>query len=393
MKVDYSKVADKVRFWKKIVESAKDFTGTSPPSIFVGKAFYPKVFVGILSPPVHNESANFLDSPEKWYSQKLSADEIMNLRGQLIYSRFQAKAVVRPSGRLEETTQEVAMASKPTDVEIELKKNPQFKFTFDSWVTPVGNPAPVLKARVTENPHVDRKVDYVVGDTDLKAKNAVVDLYKSGIDVSSIQKIFSAGLLGINLQRKFVPTRWSITAVDDTIGKFLAEEIKDFQELGEIRYFFNSYLDNFYHIILIPGPYQFELVESWIDENGRRVIGADYENHWGRKNYADNTHGAFYSGRLAAIEYLKKIRRQASVIIFREILPDYNLPVGIWQLREAVRDAFNKNYETFSTVDHALQKISTVTKTGVLWKQNSTLLKNLSRQTTLRKFYPSKPLS
>lgn len=387
MKVDYSKLADKVKFWRKIVESAKDFTGTSPPSIFVGRSFYPKVFVGILSPPVHHESANILDSPEEWYARKSSIDEIMNFRGQLIYSRFKTNSVKRPSGRLEETTQEVAMSSKPTDVEIELRKNPQFKFIFNSWITPVGNPAPVLKARLTENPHVERSVDYVVSDSDLKANNAVVNLYKSGLQVSTIQKIFSAGLLGVNLERKFIPTRWGITAVDDIIGKHLREEIKNFQELGEVRYFFNSYLENYYHILLIPGQYQFELVESWIEESGRRNIGADYENYWGRKDYADKTHGAFYSGRLAALEYLKKIKRQASVLILREISPDYNLPVGIWQLREAVRDAFNKKFETFSTVDQALQKISSLTRTGFLWKQNSTFLKNLNQQTTLRKFY------
>ena len=53
MKVDYGKVADKVKFWKKTIESVKDFTGSSPPAVFVGRAFYPKVYVGILAPPQH----------------------------------------------------------------------------------------------------------------------------------------------------------------------------------------------------------------------------------------------------------------------------------------------------------------------------------------------------
>src|SRR5437879_4385191 len=117
MRVDYSKYADKVLFWKSVVENVKDFTGTSPPSIFVGRNFYPKVFVGVLSPPQQHETTEILDSPESWYKERATIAQILGYRGQMVYSRFQIDSVKNRPGKLEEVVQEVSMAKKSADVE------------------------------------------------------------------------------------------------------------------------------------------------------------------------------------------------------------------------------------------------------------------------------------
>jgi hypothetical protein len=275
MKIDYSKVLDKVKFWKKTIENVKNFTGSSPPAIFVGRAFYPKVWVGILAPPMHSENAEILDFPEKWYEEKASIEKILDYRSQLVYSRFKVSTVKRPIGRLIETTQELAMAKKSTDVEIELKKNPVFKLRLSNWFTPIGNPAPILNARLTENVKVERKVEYIISDSSLKAQEAIIELYKHKIPISRLQKIFSAGLLGLSTQRKFVPTRWSITAVDDIIGKNLMQEIKDYPTINEYQLFSNEYLANHFEILLIPQIYSFELIEAW-DLDRIPSIGSDF---------------------------------------------------------------------------------------------------------------------
>ncbi len=385
MKVDYSKYIDKVKFWKQTIENAKNFTGTSPPSLFVGRAFYPRVFVGLLSPPQHKENAEVLDSPEIWYKQQANISQILNFRGQMIYSRFRS-AVKQPQGKLIETTQEVAMAKNPADIEVELRKQPKFRMIFDSWAQPVGSPALVESVRLTENPHVESKVDYVTSDNDLKAQNAVSELYRHGLQVSRIQKIFSAGLLGTKLQRKLVPTRWSITAVDDLVGKSIVEKVKDYQEISEFMLFSNEYLGNHYEILLIPGTYQYELIESWTNDFGVPTLSADYERYWLRESYATGTHGAFYAGRLAVAEFLEKIKRQAAVLIVREISPEYDIPVGIWQLRETVRGAFNKSYEKFDNLESAVQKICERVRVGNKWKVKSLLLRDLRNQNTLTSF-------
>jgi len=387
MEVDYSKVMDKVKFWKAAIENAKDFTGTTPPALFVGKFGYPKVYIGILAPPVHQERevADMLDSPERWYAQRATIEQILNFRGQMIYSRFKSP-VKQASGKLVEATQEVAMVRKPTDVEVELKKQPKFNMKFDTWATPIGNPAQVLKVELTENPSVERKVDYMVSDMDIKAHDAAVELYRFGLPVSRIQKIFSAGLLGVRIQRKFVPTRWSLTAVDDIIGKSIIRCVKDYQQLSEIRLFSNEYLGNHYEILLMPGAYEYELVEAWNVDSPYPMIGSDYERHWLRESYADTTHGAFYSGRLAAGEYLDKIKRQAAVLIVREVRPEYTVPMGIWQLRECVRGAFTKSFEKFDTLEQAIDRICSKMIVGRKWIRKSKMLRELREQKRISDF-------
>lgn len=385
MKVDYSKVVDKVKFWKQVIENVKDFTGSSPPAVFVGRAFYPKVYVGILSPPQHQITAEILDSPEKWYEQKASIEQILNYRGQLIYSRFKTSSI-KASGKLIDVTQELAMARKPTDVEIHLKKSPRFTFSFDGFTQPIGNPAPIDSAVLTENPSVEHKVDYIISDTDLKAQNAVVELYQHNLPVSRIQKIFSVGLLGLPIQRKFVPTRWGITAVDDILGKILLDRIKDYQELNEILLFQNDYLANHFEVLLIPGNYQFEFIENWDLDKPVITMASDYENYWGRKTYASNTHGGYYAARIGALEYLDRIKRQSTVLIVREIRPEYYADVGVWKVRETVRDAFNKPYEKFDTVNQAVKRICERMVIGKKWIVKSKLMKNLKEQRKIKYF-------
>jgi len=381
MRVDYSKIVG-LKFWKDVIENAKNFMGTSPPSIFCGHFGYPSIHVGILAPPQHLETAEILDFPERWYEQKANINQIINYRSQLIYSRFRTN--IKSVGKLAEVTQELAMSKKPVDVEIELKKNPKFQFIFDSRnSTPVGNPAPLLQARLTENPTVERKVDYIISDVDLKAAGAVTRLYNGKIPVSRIQKMLSAGLLGMKIERKFVPTRWSITAVDDMLGKIILEQVKDYKDIDTVKLFFNEYIGNQYFVLLVPGAYQYELVEMW-KTFGENAVSSDYEHYWGRKTYARTTAGAFYAGRLAAMEYLDKIKRQAAVLIVRNVTEEYSMPLGIWQLRESVRDAFNQPYEKFDTMQQAVKKISE--KFGDKWVAESKLLKNMKDQRKIMQF-------
>jgi len=48
-----------------------NFTGSSPPEIFVGEFNYPNIYTGILSPIEHDESSFKLSSPEDWFKARL----------------------------------------------------------------------------------------------------------------------------------------------------------------------------------------------------------------------------------------------------------------------------------------------------------------------------------
>ena len=54
------------------------------------------------------------------------------------------------------------------------------------------------------------------------------ELQNKGIDEYHMTKLLSAGTLGQGDKRKIVPTKWSITAVDDTYGKKIREEIQHY---------------------------------------------------------------------------------------------------------------------------------------------------------------------
>jgi hypothetical protein len=115
-------------------------------------------------------------------------------------------------------------------------------------------------------------------------------------------------------------------------------------------------------------------------------IGSDYERNWLREKYADSTHGAFYSGRLAVGEHLDRIKRQSAVLIVREVRPEYYAPLGIWQLRETVRGAFDKTFERFDTIEQAIDRICSRLTVGRKWITKSELLRNLKEQKKIKQF-------
>jgi len=387
-------IVQRLNFWKSTIENVKDsFFGTSPPSIFVGRYNYPRVNVGILSPPVEIDNAEKLDSPEIWYQEQSTIRQILDYRSEMINSRT-GYNVKRPKGNLLETMQELSMANKSTDIEVWLKSKPKFKFSVNNFSPPIGNPAIIKEAKIAENVKIPRSVDEVVSDTDLKAENATNLLYKHGIQVSKIEKIFSVGLLGLPFQRKLVPTRWSITGVHDIIGKALRDKVKTYSELSEFRVFQNEYIGNHYEIILIPSPYEYELVEIkqpksvWNPYGKYPAIYSDYESYWGRKDYASSTGGAFYAGRLSVMGYLEKIKRQAAVLIIREVTPEFYAPIGIWQLRETVRGAFDNKPEVFNSIDDALKKVSTRLITPIeKVLQKSKLFQNIKKQKKIKEYF------
>ena len=74
----------------------------------------------------------------------------------------------------------------------------------------------------------ERRLESVYDDDDQLAVEGIQELYQAGVEVSRIQKILSLGMLGVQKQRKIVPTRWSITAVDDTLSKRQLATVKHY---------------------------------------------------------------------------------------------------------------------------------------------------------------------
>lgn len=335
--------------------SDKDFFG-SGVAPFVGRYGYPFVNVGILSPPKIVENAWLYDAPQAWASQNLEIKKVVELRGSLINSRF--KANIKQSNKFLEISQELSMASKPPDVEISIQKKPVFRLNIDDIKTVSGPNVTLNKIRLAENPTIDSKVDKVVSDTDLKANDAVLHLYKHDLDENFLSKILSIGNLGLKNNRKLVPTRWSITATDDIISKDLMKKVKDFNE-ADYQLYFGSHLGNYYLIMFFPHVWSYELFELYLPKvswnlTDKHQYTTDYEFYSGRKNYAVNCAGGYYANRLPILERLNKLKRQASVISLRFITDEYDVPLGVWVCREATRKTLNSKQITFSSRDEML---------------------------------------
>ena len=377
----------------KVTIKSNEIFGSTPPSCFIGRFGYPKINTGILLPPQVGDT-RILDSPKTWYERRIEIDKVLSFRASLINSRRKAyvKNALNPDKFLQ-TIQEVAMSSKPVDTEVTLKHKPRIKITFNLHAPPFGPSAFVRRVRLAENPKIKRKVDYVSSDSDLKTGDASLYLYKHGFDVYQISRLLSVGLLGLKIQRRLVPTRWSITAADSIIADSLLNKVKSYPLISDYLLFEANYIGNYFEVLLLPTHWMFEQVEIaipggiWTQRLKEPTIIQDHEFYWGRKTYASTTAGAYYASKLAVLEYLERIKRQAGVLIIREIRPEYWAPLGVWKIRECVRDAMKKKPWKFEKLEDALRRIDEVLVVkSKRWKKESKVMDLLLHQKKLDEF-------
>jgi hypothetical protein len=333
---------------------SKDFFGPSY-NIFVGRHGYPNVHIGPLTAV---EKLHGIDSPGEWFGMEYGS--VVELRSMLVRSKQPAN--VKAKTRFVEENQLLALASKPVDVELLFKSHPVYSVKLSDIVQPMGPSAELDKMRIAENVPVLQRVDSIVND-DLKAGEAVNELYVHGEDVYKITGILSSGVLGSD--QRLVPTRWSITAVDDIVAKQLIVDIKQYSCLNEYFVYSSEYLGNHFEILFMPGSWEFENFEAWAPGSlwargiKQAEILEEYEPNSGRKKYAELQGGGYYASRFGVLEALHGMRRQARVVVFREISEKYTVPLGVWVVRETVRAAFKNPVKSFSSLNEALKYIGT----------------------------------
>ena len=342
----------RVREW---FEGRKDLRttnlfGASPPSAFVGSWGYPKVLVGPLVPPVRDEDTSILDASESWLGYELA--EILRFRLSLVRGKAPRRvAEARVPDSILSTVQEAAMAAKPIDTEMWFTKRPSLVSPFSARAPPSGPSADLTKIELASNPSVPRRVDDLVSDTDVRAGEAVSDLYEHGITQSQITRVFSVGLLGMKDRRKLVPTEWSITAVDDILAKGLVQEVRRFPWISDFEVRSASGLANNVAILLFPQAFMFEGLEAW-NLAASPTPAHDHEFAGGRTRYPDQIAGAYHATRLPVLEHLAARRRQAGAIVFMEVYEDC-VPLGVWRYRELARAALQKKPLRFASLDLA----------------------------------------
>ncbi len=368
---------------------ASKVQGSSPPSVFVGRMGYPKVLAGPMLPPVFEDTSTY-DTPELWQDYKV--DDILKFRLSLVRGTtlIDVKDALKETKTVQ-TLQEMAMANKPVDSDMVLKKDPTKTVHISEHIPPFGPSGQMLNFNVSGNVSVDHRIEKAYYDRDLKAGEAVVDLYRDNVPLSKIMKSFSVGSFG--KARRFVPTRWSITAVDDIVSKALVTNVKGQQEIGEYLVYVRKIHMNVLVAIVIPGAWNFEWIEAWFPNTtwnllqyGEPEIMGDNEGYNGIDHYA-RVGGCYYSARLTVAEALTGLQRQGSVLMLREIYPGFNIPLGVWFVREQLRAMLKSKPERFSSMEQALEfAMSNLTIPLNKWLQKSRLLQDIRYQRRISEY-------
>jgi hypothetical protein len=168
----------------------------------------------------------------------------------------------------------------------------------------------------------------------------------------------------------------------------LLKEVRQFDMIDCCRVHEFSSLNNYYSVLLIPTAWQYEWMEAFLHILGREeLVFSDFEHNAGKKGYS-TVGGCYYSCKMAVLEALAREQKQAGAIILREAYPGY-VPMGVFNVRENVRNAMNQPPKEFEDMTNALSYISTKLQLPMTrFVKESTLLKELRtcRQTTLSSF-------
>lgn len=366
--------------WRS-VELKEDMDGSSPPSVFIGKAGYPRVYVGPMLAPYSGDTA-ILDTPESWIPRGKRQEDIIRFRLDLVRGK-QKVGIKDLDNRLVQKLQEISLARESVDSEAHFRGKPR-GFTFDEEHMPYGPSAPIDRfaiGNVKWEPHLE-KAHY---DTDLKAADAIAALYREGVLFSQMQKALSTGTLGMKKNRRLVPTRWSITAADSMLADHLYGRVKYYDVIPEYEVYEFSSLNNYYAVMLTPTPWQYEWIEAFIHIMGKEeMVFADHEYTKPKTEYS-SVGGCYYSCKFAVLEALERMKRQAGAIVLREAYEGY-VPLGVFNVRENVRQALDTKPKTFGTFRTALAYVSSKLRLPMSrFMEQGALLREMMkyRQTTL----------
>jgi len=164
--------------------------------------------------------------------------------------------------------------------------------------------------------------------------------------------------------------------------------VRDLPELDEYLFFERRYAGNLFAAVVAPGPWGYEWIEAWypgtVWNRGSEVeVEGDWEAYKGRTTYA-SLGGCYYAARLATAEFMLRRGRQGTAVLVREIYEGFDIPVGVWFVRENVRRMFESEPERLSSLDEALRRLDEATRLPLReWLRASKILRTLLKQRRL----------
>jgi len=362
-------VYEKLNMLRENLVVRKEIEAPSPPFFLVSWRNYPNIATG---PYLTFTDPEAYTKPEK--AMKMSMDELLKVRA----------SSVRPFEfrNVREVIEDAALSIRPVEMSAELKRLPKIGLDFNF----LGPSAPATRIELEDEPKVPGKVEHYYESYDIRAEEAVMELEDFGFDY--LVQLLSTGSLGVKTQRKLVPTRWAITAVDSILAKKYFTEVRGYEPVEEIEVYRAEHWDNNFVIVLLPWDWAFEVMEKWLPGSawGQGVI-TDYEIGELKRDYASNVTGSYYAARLEILKALARRKRKAACIVMREVGPEYYFPVGVWHVRETVKEAMGKKPERFPSWKEARERVNQLLNSDVKeWEKRSRVLGLVKTQKSLLEF-------
>ncbi len=344
--VKIKRLAEKYKKLYGLSTNLNNLDGFTPPSNLVTNINYPTLSLGILLS--NDNDVEYYDNPIFWIRKKVDIDSIIEHRIKMINARRIVDVnMPKKNDKLYNEILEAALSVRSISVEVTTSKIWE-NYKLSKLFAFFGFKTNLESIKISENPKIP---DEIYKIEDLKAREAVYLLYKKNLSDYYISRLFSLGFFGNKINKKLVPSKWAITAVQKIIEDNIRKEIKHKKvKVVEKYYIFNyKIFGNDFYGFFIPGHGSVELIEcilprSAYNMNGNHVIiGRDEES------------GGYYSLRLSFSEFINYNGIIGDLIVFRVITEEYKLPLGVWVVREGTKSLFENVVGKFDNYKEAYQ--------------------------------------
>ena len=161
-----------------------DVSAFTPPSAFVGEYNYPKIHVGMLVSPERNSIVH--DSPKYWVQNNYDVSRIFSLRSTIV-NASKAVSVQDIHNPITEKISFSILSKEEVDVSMKLASVGAPKANFSEF-RPNAVSATLDSLDINDNFKIDKPVEKVYYDSDLKADEGIKFLYENNVDENKISK-------------------------------------------------------------------------------------------------------------------------------------------------------------------------------------------------------------
>jgi hypothetical protein len=405
---------EEIKAYQQTLKPTKEIIGFGSAPI-VGEKNYPFL-------ATHNISN--IDKKTSFFETgklvKKTYDEILPLKAKSILGTTQKNYIKKPKARIVEELRDIYKSKTAIEMQSSFEKELRFTKIVSSKVAGVmGSQNELTKLEAQENTKTSNKIEKYT-ENDIKAKEAIISLYEKGVNEHQIINLLALGSFGIELNRKLVPTKWAISAFDQTIDNYLHKKILKYNLLNQFEVYQDYDKGNDFIIILMPNTYSAEIVETWdlgesaeqqeqkstdkshlfgvvtqdkkvkIDKwnTGKRIIiEQDYVSINNKLKTKDpQCAGGYWATKSPINRFLDKRQKQASYLSIR-FIDNYDIPLGVVFVRECARKALTNCIFKSSSQKEVEEFIKQNYPRHHFHFTNSATLKEEKKQTRLTSFF------